>query len=92
MECNLEKLRYDLALLYAKSKFEIALNNEQHSELSMLGACEGHLDMRLVVELDALIAIFGRAYRELSLITDKGLLEKMNLKDEFSQQDSGDIL
>ena len=86
MELNLDVLRYDLAMLYAKVKFESALKDDGRSGYNPLNAsADGHLDMQFTMELEALITAFGRSFKELSLISDDGLLKKMHLIEEDAQ-------
>lgn len=80
MDLDLKKLRYDLALIYAKSHFETCLKDG-----SFTSDLEGPIDMEFIDETNALIQLFGRMYRELSLTTDYALLLQMRLIDENSQ-------
>lgn len=80
MDLDLEKLRYDLALIYAKSYFESALRDN-----SFASDLEGPIDMEFIDQTNALIQFFSRMYRELSLMSDEALLLQMHLINECSQ-------
>lgn len=75
---DLEKFRYDLALIYAQSKFKAS---EQPKQVDGVPLSEY---MTMVSDLDELILLFGNAYRELSLIGERGWIFKMGLADKLS--------
>lgn len=76
---DLEKFRYDLALIYAQSKFKPSEQPKQIDEITM----SEHMTM--VSDLDNLILLFGSAYKELNLIGERGWIFKMGLADKLHQ-------
>ena len=77
MHIDFDRIRYELALIYAKSNYELLLSKDAFKQPDFPEAVE------MYGELDFLIAAFGRAYREMCFIPDKGLMNKMN----FTQDD-----
>ena len=83
LNVDFDRIRYDLALIYARSNYELLLSKDAFKQPDFPEAAE------MYGELDFLMAAFGRAYREMCFVPDKDLMGKMNFtQDDFEMLDT----